>query len=370
MQRVVPHYRLPFFEGVRAALRRHGVELRLLYTDGTAADQARHDQAAPAWGRRAGLRVVRVLGRELLWQPSLAASRDADLVIVEQASGQLVNYLLLLRQRLGGPRVAMWGHGRNFQTSEASWLGEAVKRLTSRAPWWWFAYNDLSAEVIVANGYPRQRVTVVQNAVDTRALARQREDCSPSQIAALRGSLGLEGAVGLFCGGMYPLKRLPFLLSAARAVHRAVPGFHLLLVGDGIDAPLARAAADEHDWVHYVGPKVGGAQIPFFALADVLLMPGLVGLAVLDSFALHVPLITSATGEHSPEIAYLQDGVNGVIVEDGGQPEAFASAVIDILRDRPLLDRLRQGCKEAECVYTLEQMIDNFCEGVTSAMGR
>jgi hypothetical protein len=48
---------------------------------------------------------------EAVWQPVLSATRKADLVIVDQASRLLVNYVLLARQRFGGPSIALWGMG-------------------------------------------------------------------------------------------------------------------------------------------------------------------------------------------------------------------------------------------------------------------
>jgi exopolysaccharide biosynthesis WecB/TagA/CpsF family protein len=33
---------------------------------------------------------------------------------------------------------------------------------------WWFAYNDLSAGIVRSLGYPEERITSVQNAIDTR----------------------------------------------------------------------------------------------------------------------------------------------------------------------------------------------------------
>ena len=42
------------------------------------------------------------------------------------------------------------------------------------------------------------------------------------------------------------------------------------------------------------------------------LLPGAVGLGVLDSFAFDVPLVTVDLPYHGPEIDYVRDGENGV----------------------------------------------------------
>ena len=76
-------------------------------------------------------------------------------------------------------------------------------------------------------------------------------------------------------------------------------------------------------------------------------MPGLVGLAVVDSFAAGCPLVTVDLDLHSPEIEYLRDGVNGVCLPGGTGPAAYAEAVADLLDDPARLEVLREGCREA-----------------------
>jgi glycosyltransferase involved in cell wall biosynthesis len=105
-------------------------------------------------------------------------------------------------------------------------------------------------------------------------------------------------------------------------------------------------------------------------LAKLTLMPGLVGLGVLDSFALRVPLVTTDVPYHSPEIEYLKDGVNGLIMPDRCDPSEYAAAVVGTLRDAKLRERLRRGCKESSALYTIEAMADNFADGVCRALCR
>jgi hypothetical protein len=46
--------------------------------------------------------------------------------------------------------------------------------------------------------------------------------------------------------------------------------------------------------------------VPYFILSKLVLMPGLVGLAVLDASALEVPLVTTAVPYHTPELTTLK----------------------------------------------------------------
>ncbi len=76
----------------------------------------------------------------------------------------LINYVLLTYQLLGVKKLAFWGHGKNLQARGERRISEFVKRLVSRRVHWWFAYNNLSAEIVKKTGFPEDRITVAQNA--------------------------------------------------------------------------------------------------------------------------------------------------------------------------------------------------------------
>jgi glycosyltransferase involved in cell wall biosynthesis len=291
-------------------------------------------------------------------------------VIVEQASRLLVNYPLQLAYVTGtGPRLALWGHGKDFRRHRASRLGEWAKRVTSRHVHWWFAYNERSAAVVRGLGFPTDRITNVQNAIDTRQLAADRAAVTTGEVTALRARLGLVGDnVCIYAGGMYFEKRLEFLLRACVAIRERIPDFEVIFVGAGDDAHLVQAAARRHPWIKYVGPRFGRDKALHFAASKLLLMPGLVGLAVLDGFALECPIVTTDVAYHSPEIEYLVHDVNGIVTSHPDSVEEYASATADLLMDDGRLEALRAGCRDARSRYTIENMVLRFANGVQAAL--
>jgi glycosyltransferase involved in cell wall biosynthesis len=104
----------------------------------------------------------------------------------------------------------------------------------------------------------------------------------------------------------------------------------------------------------------------FFRLARVFLNPGLVGLGILDCFAAGLPFVTSPDAKHSPEIAYLDDGVNGMFVKGG--PKEYASAVSQLLKDDAKLQKLRSGALMSSQRYTVENMVQNVASGILSCL--
>jgi glycosyltransferase involved in cell wall biosynthesis len=369
VQKSLPHYRVPFFEGLRARLAADGIELVVVYGQPTGDEALKADSIELSWGRSVVNRTIAVGPRALLWQPVLGHVRAGDLVIVEQASKLLVNYVLIARQLNRRVRVAFWGHGRNLRASGRSRYGEAIKRSLSRRVHWWFAYTGLSSELVAGLGFAPERITVVQNAIDTRELADARERLSASDLDKVRDHLGLQGDnVAIFCGALYREKRLEFLLEAAQTVRALVPDFELVVIGAGPDQGMIEAAAAAHPWIHPAGAVFGADKAPFFELARTLLLPGLVGLAIVDSFVFETPLVAIDGPGHSPEIEYLENGGNGLLLPEGTTPEQYGEAVAAILLDSGARQRLGEGCRASARQYTVENMVERFAAGVQRAL--
>jgi glycosyltransferase involved in cell wall biosynthesis len=368
VQRALRKYRAGFFDALREDLASDGIDLLLFHSTLQAPEDSREDALEVPWAQHLERRIVRVGGRHLVWQPFVRDLRTADLVIVEQAAQLALNYRLLARQTLGGPLVAFWGHGRSFAT-DLSAVGERAKASASTRAHWWFAHTSLSAEVVADLGFERDRITVVDNAIDTTALRHELANVAESQLLGLRRELGVGlGPVGLFLGNLREEKRLDVLFAACDRIRAAVPGFQLAVVGHGSEAGRVAAAARERSWLHDLGPRFGADRARVLALADLLLLPASVGLVVLDSFAAEAPLVTSVAAGHGPEIAYIRAGENGVLVEGGTDPDRYARAVIAVLNDRETLERLRAGCAADAGRYSIEAMTAQFADGVRSAL--
>jgi glycosyltransferase involved in cell wall biosynthesis len=358
--RFLPQYRIEFFEGLRSRLSTEGIDLRLFY--GKNERNLKMDERDLSWGTVISQLDLNIFGQRLLFQHLPASIYESSLIILMQENKILSNYPVALRARKRGVRVALWGHGINFQEKPNS-VGNRWKRWFSPKVDWWFAYTSKVAQLLLAVPFPEDRITIVNNAIDTRLLMNAIAMITEGQRRDLRDQLHLGGGpVGIYCGSMYPEKRLPFLFKACEIVRQVLPQFELILIGAGPDSRLADDFARSRDWVHYVGPKFSLDKVPYFSLSHAFLMPGLVGLAVLDSFALGTPIITTKYPHHSPEIEYLENGRNGLTSED--DVTAYAQTVIDAIVDPQMLPCLRNNARKDADKYTVEAMISNFVGGI------
>jgi glycosyltransferase involved in cell wall biosynthesis len=357
VQELLPTYRVPFFEALRAHLAASGVELTVVHGSAQGGRASRADAGTLPWAVPVANRHLRVApGATAVWQPvPRALLADADLVVVEQANRQLLNYLLLGRYVVTGhPRLVLWGHGGDLQAvGRTARVAERFKAAVSRRVHWWLAYTEGSADRVAALGFPRKRITVVQNAV---------------AVPPAAGPVDRVAGQCIYVGSLYRHKRIGYLLEAGRRVAQLRPDFRLVVVGDGEDRSLVADAAASSSWLDYRGPMFGQEAADLLRQSTLLLMPGLVGLAVVDSFAAGCPLVTVDLDLHSPEIEYLRDGVNGVCLPAGTGPAAYAGAVVDLLDDPTRLEVLREGCRQAAETYTLAAMVERYADGLLRAL--
>ena len=365
VQRRLTHYRLPLFERMRSSLQAEGVRLRLLHGVPTASERSKNDEGQLAWAE--ALATHYWLDDRVCWQPFLRQAAGSDLLIVTQEN-KLVNNLTALAQPWRAGRLAFWGHGRNLQSERPDGVLERFKRWTTTKVNWWFAYTELSARLVREDGFPASRITVLNNSIDTTDLRSAVALARLAPREALRVGLGLPtaGPLGVFVGSLYEGKRIPWLLRAAEAIHACLPDFHLAIAGAGPDKACIDEAAARLPYVHALGGVRGERKAQLLAAADVMLNPGLVGLGILDAFVAGLPMLTTDRGLHSPEIAYLQSGDNGLITAD--DLGAFVNAVVQLLQDPAQAQRLRAGALQAGELYSIEGMSDRFCTGILACL--
>jgi glycosyltransferase involved in cell wall biosynthesis len=360
-------YRLPFYARLNEALHREGIRLTVAYSDPPQAEATKKDTCELP--EEFGLKVngYWLWPDRLLLQPLLKRAITTDLVVLDHGNRFLLNHLLLPLSRLGLRRVAFWGHVEN-QSERRIHFAEWYRRKTLNWVSWWFAYTEGDARRLRSHGVPHSRITVVQNSVDTQELGSYTNSLTMQDRETIRArhAIPAPALVGVFCGALTPTKSLSSLIEASRRVKAHLPAFQLIIIGGGAEEAAVKRLLKGLDWVHCVGPQFGKKKAELLAISDVFLLPGAVGLAVLDAFAAGLPMLTTRIPIHGPEIEYLEEGVNGLMTDP--QPEAYAEAVSSVLSVDEHLSRLRAGAKASSGKYSIEAMVANFRDGIRLAL--
>ena len=347
---------------IREELAKREIDLELIYGD---MDEGRKDKVKLDWATFLPNKYLNLRFIKLIWQPCLKQIRNADLVIVEQADKLLLNYFLFIRKIFGRQQFAFWGQGRHLQDKENS-AKNLFKRIFLKHCNWWFAYTAEVKEYLIQKGYPGDRVTVVQNAIDTRWMQEDYLSVTEQELTQFRDAHKIRGdeTVLIYCGSLFKEKRIEFLTDAAKRLFEDGYKVRLLVVGAGPDEQLIIDAAAKYPFITYTGPLFGRNKAVAFKASSLFLLPGAIGLAVLDSFAYRTPIVTTEYEFHGAEFRYIINGENGLITEN--DLEAYISAIKNILSNKEQFGQLVSNCIRDAGKYTNENMVLNFADGISS----
>ena len=365
IQQIIPEYRNAFFNLLKTELEKEGIELNLIYGNNSDSYKSLNASCELDWGSVVINKRFKIGKLQLCWQPVTKLLKDKDLIIVEKSNKLLLNYYIIIARNFWKNKLGFWGHGKNLQ-AKPNGMANKFGLLFLKKCDWWFAYTKSVKEYLIKNNFPANKITVVQNAIDTLSLQNQLSGITDIEIKKLKNKLGISGKkIAIFCGGMYPEKRINFILESCFIIKKDIPEFEIIFIGAGVDSEIVKKACDSNKWIHYVGPKTGADRLKYFKIASIQLMPASVGLGILDSFALETPIITTDCEFHGPEIEYLVNGKNGIITKN--TLEEYSRTIIEILKEDkylPLID----GCKKSANQYTVEKMVSNFKSGILQCL--
>lgn len=370
LNRIVPDYRAPVLERLHAILRERNIELVVELGDQWSEEnfKVKLDLTDSRCSRN-----VRIYKNAYWKKGVLKLASDYDLVILEQQNAALHNYLIILKRILlsGNPKLALWGHGANLNQHKPQPVRDAWKRFWLKKVDHWFAYTDVSADIVRQYGFPSDKITVVQNAIDTWQLRDAYDQLSDEDLTEGFRSIFGEGRrashrVGVFCARLAKRKWVPFLLDAIKLVHERYPDFKMIIIGDGMDRGIVEAFCQQHPWCMWVGALHGEERVKYLAMADLFLNPGMTGLSILDAFSVGIPFVTTDCGIHSPEISYLKHGQNGLLTKP--EESVLAEEILELIQSESQLDEMKRRAGLDGEKYTIENMARHFERGILNAL--
>lgn len=363
--RFLPQYKVDFFQQLRKKLAESSIDLQLVYGKRKTIESLRNDEVDIEWAKYVQNKSLRLGKIEFIWQPILKYLKGIDLLIIQPESKLILTYYAAFAKAFLKYKVAFWGHGRNMHSNINSFQNK-FQRLFIKKCDHWFTYTSGGKKYLLENKFPENRITVTNNAIDTISLKNYYCDINEYELTRLKRELRFNSSrIGIYCGGMYPNKRLNFIIEVCHRVKKEIPDFEMIFIGSGIDSKIVKKASNNYEWIYYVGPKFGIDRVKYFKISSIQIMPYLVGLSILDSFALETPIITTNNPFHGPEIEYLEHGINGIITNDN--IFEYSRTIIEVLKTKKY-HNLIEGCKLSAEKYTVENMVESFKNGILSVI--
>ena len=357
-------YRVPFLNELGYRINELGGEFRVTDSPASPSLNARGDRVQSDFGLPVATRWISIKGHDVAVRdigPAIKAT-GPDLIIVEQALHNIETYPLFAQAKRSMAEIGMWGHGRSYSTPQ-SLSAASVKQWLTRRTKWFFAYTQAGADHVVSEGFPRIRTTVLNNTIDTEALRSELDSLTEEEVTRIRDDLGLEaGKTALFIGGVDDAKGISFLLESVPHIAALLPGFTLLIAGDGARKSDVQTAQAQGLPIRYLGRLDGRDKAVALKAADVMAIPEWIGLVAIDSLTAGRPIVTTHHQSHSPEHEYLEDSVT--CVYSTHRPLEYAHAMVSLLIDRARLSSMQDACVAKSREFSISIMADRFVEGL------
>ena len=219
--------------------------------------------------------------------------------------------------------------------------------------------KDFMTEVF-SYGAPREKVVHIPNPVDLSKFSPP----TPEERIRLRESYGIpkdEKVIG-FVGRLAPEKNLGELLEVFKMVLERDGSSFLLLVGGGPEETNLKRLAERlglSGKVKFTGMLDREKVSEIYKVLDLFVTCSLTEvkpLAYLEALATGVPII--AYDAHGARDTIHQN-LNGILVRPGNRSE-MVEAILKVLSDRELWERLSQGARETARNYSLEEVSGKY----------
>lgn len=371
IQTGLTHFKKPFFEGLRKDLEEMGFTLQVVYGE-LNEQKTKKNKADLVWGEKIRNRSIRIFNTTFIWQNIFSYYKESDLIILLQENKLIANQLLLIFDKVSGNnKVALLGHGKNFQIIVNNSFKENVKKWFSKLPAWWFVYTELSRQVLLQNGVDKNIITVFNNSIDTSKLIYNLSSVSNYDIQQTKTKLGIPKStkyIGVYSGSLYKEKRILFLLDSIKKLKKDIVDIEFIIVGDGPQRLDVEKFCMKNTYCHFVGFQSEKDIARYLKVSDFFLMPGAVGLAILDAFCTGIPIFTTDCGLHGPEIAYLKNNHNGFITKNN--INKYTECISDNILNSDKLEKLKENSLNSASNYSIDKMISNFKSGIISFINK
>jgi len=252
--------------------------------------------------------------------------------------------------------VIYWGHGINLQKKQSH---RELYALLHRSCNSIILYAEHLKQYIHKREW--KKIVIANN---TLCLGDLPEFPSPAEKRMTLREYGIHTHPNIvFVGRMQKRKRVEDLLAAISLA--PIRGLGVVLVGRDVENVLPKSLPAN---VTHIPAFYGQGLMKLMMACDVCCCPGAVGLNIVDAMACGLPFVTQSGANHGPEIMYLKNGQNGILVPSGSIEE-LACALTRLLLDRALRTRMSmQAIKTYTEEASIERMFQGFHESVLRAM--
>lgn len=278
-----------------------------------------------------------------------------DIIITEGGANTVNNIPVYLYCRLTKCEYIIWDLGKGFADFGNSLLRRIYMKLYLKIlqhSKYIYGYNSLSRDYFCSLGFKEEKIIVLNNTIDTRAIRRIRDTYTPFIPDELKDISNNKYIFLIFVGALVKSKKVEALAELMKMLGET---YFLIIVGEG--TPEYRKELEDNfiGTNHiFTGYKRNDQLMPYYSLASFSVLPGLGGLSINQSMAYRVPVICKSADGAEKDL--VKNDFTGYIYKD--LQDAYNYIV-----SRTADDWKRLGKNAEDFLYenhSVEKMMDRF----------
>lgn len=311
----------------------------------------------------------------ILWH--IIKNRPNTILCVNNST-QLTEYLAIFLCKILGIRFVWWTHGYDHGISK---LPNFIKYLKKKYVLFFLnkgnsiiVFADKGRDYLISNGISAEKIFVAPNTLDTSKLIEQKQTLEKQMSykdILVELNLKKDDKVILFSGQLNKNKKVENAIYATELVAKNIPSIKLVMIGGGSEYNRLTDLARQHIPSNsiFLGDLFDDLILAkWFSVAQLYIMPGYVGLAIIHAFSYGLPFITEKLSYHSPEIHFLKNEVNGYMVAENNIEELAEKISYLLVNDKVRLSFSHNAFSVAQNEGNIENMIDKMNKALTIKM--
>jgi glycosyltransferase involved in cell wall biosynthesis len=272
---------------------------------------------------------------------------NPDALIMEANPRYLSTASAIRWMQARGRKVLGWGLGAPPLSGPASGFRKRRRVQFLRQFDALIAYSQRGADEYAALGFPQKKIFVAYNSV------------VPAPTSRPTHPILLHEPCIIFVGRLQARKRVDWLVRACAEIGSKP---RLIIVGDGPERSRLESQVKEvYPAAEFIGTKHGSELTPWFAEADLFVLPGTGGLAVQEAMSHGLPVIVARGDGTQDDLVRTGNGWQ-IPPEDHG---ALVSTMREALSD---MERLRRMGEESFRIVSEEINIGKMVETFVQAL--
>jgi len=164
----------------------------------------------------------------------------------------------------------------------------------------------------------------------------------------------------LFIARIIPSKRVDILLEYFQEIKKHLKDSKLFIIGGGHGIEKYKDISEGHEDVCWLGGIVEEETIAkYMNISKIVFVPGASGLSIVHSFAYKKPYVTLNVKTHGPEIDYLVNDINGLILPFDDKQNNIRK-IVKLLNDDAYYREMSEAAYETVKKLTLENWVKNM----------